>query len=465
MGELKKNSLKNQTFPSPNKNSSMPDSGSSQEDREDQIQSTQENDHSPSSPRSQSEPTHRQVSMSELHRAITEALDRIGRQYEQNEERDDLYFLEHEGVLLVVGARDVDGVPAMVQIQAIVLEDVECSAELTADLLRRNGRMAFSAWEIYDQPEGTVKVSLAHELSVQPLDAGLVERMVNWVLDSATAEVEALQATYGGKRPVVVAEVPLELAAMPMGAVTFAGRYPDYEPTQAMAAFFLVSGPSRPSYKELRDSFWLFDGGRHQLLVGCFTEPDGTPFVVVTGFSESDTASAERAMDLLEGERTALQQSAHSTEDFLPKNRIPEAVASGTLRQLRPSEVGPIPDSASEKPTKKNVPSLRFDGLYRAEGPSYHSYLRFYEDGTVLQVSTNGKPEQLPRWFAKTHTEVPRGNYAIKGQSISFSTASSEGTVACEGQILDDSLDLSSHSYIDDHEGRARYSLVQVDLQ
>lgn len=405
--------------------------------------------------------------MSELHRTITEALDQSGLQYGQPEDREDLYFLEREGVLLAVGARGMNGVPAMVQIQAIVLDNVECTAELTADLLKRNNEMVFTSWAIHYQSDETVKVSLGYELDVAQLDVRLVEKMINWVLNKATAEVDALQETYGGKRPVVIEEpVVEEPPNMPEGPLTWTGRYPGYEPARAMAIFLSASGepdkPYRPSYEERHD-YWVsvFNEGGYGLVLGCFVETDGTTVIAVTALC--DPEYSKLASKLLWNERFALQQSAHSTDI----SKISKAVASGALRQLRPSEIGITPSSAKEEPALAEAADygLRYDGLYYAENSPCGSYLRFYADGTVLQASTSGRPEQIARWFSKTHTEVPRGTYTVRGGSIGFSTVSSEGTVAYEGQVSGGAIDLNTHSHINGHKAQETYSFVQVALQ
>lgn len=437
------------------------------------------------------EPVRRAPSMSDLHRTIAEALNMLGLEYVQNEDRDDVYLIGRDGVLLMVGVKGMDGVPVGLVIVAIVLKNVECTKELAVDLLKRNGRATFATWEISDGSDGAVDVSFSYQLSAEQLDVGLVARMVNWVLEKSTEEIDALQATYGGERAFVVkeespvvteeqpvaAEKPPELTIMPQGPVTFKGRYPGYEPAQAMAAFLSVPGQRRPSYEEARDSFWMFDGGGCELAIGCYAESDGTPVIFVTGFSEPKPESAERAMELLSGEFSALQQSAHSTarsstdptarstDDTLARNEISEAVASGALRQLRPSEIKATPNSVRDEPAPAEVhdPGLRFDGLYRAQELSSRSYLRFYADGTVIQASTSGNPEQVARWFDKTHTEVPRGTYTVQGRSIEFSTVSSEGAVAYKGQMVDDTIELSSHSHINGHKAQSTFSFVRFE--
>lgn len=453
--------------------SSMPDDGN-HTSREDQGRIAREGEPPAHEPPTPPESTNKELCMSDLHRTVTEALDRIGIQYGQREDRDDLYFLGRDGVMLVVGARAVNEVPAAVTTEAFVLKNIECTKELAVDLLTRNSKLFAVHWAIHHQPDGTVEITLSHELWVEQLDAGLVERMVNRVLDNATAEIDALQATYGGERAFVVKEEQQPATIMPTGPLTYAGRFPGYESAQAMAAFLSVPGEGRPSYQVFCNHIWvfkgggqvLFDGEGYEVVVGCCAEPDGTPVVVVTGFCEPNAENAEKVGMLILGERNALEQSAHSIGIF-NEGDIGEIAASGELRQLRPSEVGAIPDSVEGEPASSVVfdRNLRFDGLYWAQMSSCRSYLRFYADGTVLQASTSGEPEQIARWFGKAHTDLPRGTYTFEGMSIEFSTASSDGTVDYEGQVNDEAIELSSHSRINGHKDRTTFSFVQVALQ
>lgn len=116
--------------------------------REGQGQITRESNPLPSQSPNPIESAHRGLGMSDLHRTITEALDMLGLEYVQNEDRDDVYLIGRDGVLLMVGVKGMDGVPVGIVIVAIVLENVECTKELAVDLLKRSGRATFATWEI-----------------------------------------------------------------------------------------------------------------------------------------------------------------------------------------------------------------------------------------------------------------------------------------------------------------------------
>jgi hypothetical protein len=106
--------------------------------------------------------------------------------------------------------------------------------------------------------------------------------------------------------------------------------------------------------------------------------------------------------------------------------------------------------------------AVRFDGLYQSasEGKSWE-YLRFYADGTVLTVTSDGNPQQVARWFHKQHQYLSKGRYRIEGSTIVFSsTYSAVGTVDYSGTIEGDTLRLDSYSHINSYRGRQEYQFV-----
>ena len=94
---------------------------------------------------------------------------------------------------------------------------------------------------------------------------------------------------------------------------------------------------------------------------------------------------------------------------------------------------------------------LRFDGLYQNGCENYFYYLRFFEDGQVVQVSSTGTPEEVSRWLKRGYERS--GTYALMGDRISFAIVSPVGRVRYSGVILNsETLRLDSHSEINGYD-------------
>jgi hypothetical protein len=107
---------------------------------------------------------------------------------------------------------------------------------------------------------------------------------------------------------------------------------------------------------------------------------------------------------------------------------------------------------------------LRFDGFYRTiERNDVLNWLRFFKDGTVINVSTkSGTPDQIAKWFNKSYED--NGTYKIKGSIIEFSCVSKNGQVDYRGAIKKNSLKLQWYSHINGHKGTGTYSFIKVNL-
>ena len=125
---------------------------------------------------------------------------------------------------------------------------------------------------------------------------------------------------------------------------------------------------------------------------------------------------------------------------------------------------------------------LRFDGLYVAppqtfgnDSTVYFGYLRFYADGTVIDCSSTGTPEQVIRWFDRDNPDqrsLLRGSYFTDGDEIVFSpefTDQDEGLeilmrIDYKGHIKDDgaTLELSVASQINGYTHEEVYHFAQV---
>ena len=119
---------------------------------------------------------------------------------------------------------------------------------------------------------------------------------------------------------------------------------------------------------------------------------------------------------------------------------------------------------------------LRYNGLYVSDTPwidstetSYFSYLRFYEDGFVIQVTSSGTPEQLASWFNRENPVNSKGLYRHiepyrddREEKLHFAVVSAEGVVGYMGDIVNGQLILRSYSLINDHSDTKTFSFVAV---
>lgn len=126
---------------------------------------------------------------------------------------------------------------------------------------------------------------------------------------------------------------------------------------------------------------------------------------------------------------------------------------------------------------------LRYDGIYATgittddSGMPYRQYLRFYEDGTVLDASSIGTPAQVARWLVKDKRDLSSGRYTVDGDRIAFTTHSEhvgrpdspagDGprvVIDYEGTVSHGALTLHSHSHFNGYEERRGYAFVAFDV-
>jgi hypothetical protein len=109
--------------------------------------------------------------------------------------------------------------------------------------------------------------------------------------------------------------------------------------------------------------------------------------------------------------------------------------------------------------------ALKHGGVYRgktqgnAAEPNW-AYLRFYEDGTVISVTSTGQPEELKKWFQAGHPGVSKGTVKQEGDAISFTTKSEVGEVEYQGKIKGETLKLEIHSRINDHKSKDEFKFI-----
>lgn len=125
---------------------------------------------------------------------------------------------------------------------------------------------------------------------------------------------------------------------------------------------------------------------------------------------------------------------------------------------------GRITQPPQSAPKLTDSVTVRYDGLYRALDRSYNTsgWLRFYEDGTVIGVSSvfDATPENISQWLKKPYTNS--GLYIIRGSNIEFSLTSAEGTVDYSGSVSDDALTLRWYSHINGHGGTTEYKFIDL---
>lgn len=106
-----------------------------------------------------------------------------------------------------------------------------------------------------------------------------------------------------------------------------------------------------------------------------------------------------------------------------------EKVAEGMGEEKRPDD--------KKTSTKTTSGPLRFVGLYHSKASDYEKYLRFYEDGTVMCVSSPSSPEHVAVWFNNecAAAGVGRGIYSVNGVHINFSETTDSGEIDYSGTI------------------------------
>ena len=113
---------------------------------------------------------------------------------------------------------------------------------------------------------------------------------------------------------------------------------------------------------------------------------------------------------------------------------------------------------------------VRFDGLYQTkayidkqDNDTTYSYLRFYPDGKVINVTTEGTAFDLKEWFNLNMKNPSVGSYKIRGNRLNFSTTSGAGTVVYKGKIKDKHfLLVKSKSLINGYKDKEKYYFIVV---
>jgi len=111
--------------------------------------------------------------------------------------------------------------------------------------------------------------------------------------------------------------------------------------------------------------------------------------------------------------------------------------------------------------------NLRYDGIYvkikdTSDLVATNEYIRFYKYGDIITTTTTtGNPQQIKKWFNLENKTIPKGNFNLKDNTISFLIELQDGVIKYTGEILkDDILDLEITSYISEKISHDRYMFI-----
>jgi hypothetical protein len=102
-------------------------------------------------------------------------------------------------------------------------------------------------------------------------------------------------------------------------------------------------------------------------------------------------------------------------------------------------------ETQQSKKSGASFPIINYGGVYFVPyGGIAANYIRFFEDGTVINATVMGTPDKIKSWFNKDSENVSIGTFDIDDDHISFIVESPEATVSYSGKIIDNGLLLNS---------------------
>lgn len=108
--------------------------------------------------------------------------------------------------------------------------------------------------------------------------------------------------------------------------------------------------------------------------------------------------------------------------------------------------------------------TLRVGGFYRttklAGGNRYYKYIEFFQNGSVIGVSTTGSPSEIRGWFVPGNPNVASGTYVLDGEHISFYLRYASGAVNYTGHVGARGLDLRASGESSVQDGIETYEYI-----
>lgn len=167
-------------------------------------------------------------------------------------------------------------------------------------------------------------------------------------------------------------------------------------------------------------------------------------------------------------------RAAHQLKKFFSAYNSTAQNSGKKERHLTPLKCFAAYDARRQITARGERPRVRFDGVYISKLPvdfgmpekdRPYSYLRFYEDGAVIESDLPGiPPAPAINSFDKTNCRY-KGNYQIQGAILRclFPVSAGSGkasTVEDEGEIVGDELHLHHVSYINNFYYDEQYAFL-----
>jgi hypothetical protein len=108
-------------------------------------------------------------------------------------------------------------------------------------------------------------------------------------------------------------------------------------------------------------------------------------------------------------------------------------------------------------------PTLRFTGMYTCETVRGESYLRFFEDGFLLEKIAEKASVEFQDLDHRHHRHTHEGRYEVKGRDITFTLSIQHAKVTYQGTIDHDRLELEWHNHGTKKRGEGLYTFTRTN--
>lgn len=156
------------------------------------------------------------------------------------------------------------------------------------------------------------------------------------------------------------------------------------------------------------------------------------------------------------------ERNKSASRASLPPSPDPTQKTSPQSKPTATVTASPSGNPVSNWATPESRNGIFYNGVYRYDSGNTSYWMRFYDDGRVVTVSTVS--ESLSDAVKRLkESNTGEGHYTVQGSNIEFSTKSQWGTVSYKGTVGDKALDLEWHSYINGATGHDHYQFVSTE--